>query len=333
MTRDPLSGEAVMRRWLFAVAVVGLTFERGILFGGEEGQGHAERRLQRVAHDYQLLSPVVARTFHPFRSDAATWPDPERVTARRMGLSPSVRQAIHSTVLWTRTVLQPQWAPRGATLTWAKRHFFGEKAPAEGPEFGMIALRKELWECDAVRLRYQTDGHFIQVAATAWTLVVLIQKDHGAPPDRPLTEDEASRYVSGKIDEFLNEGDKIKRYCMGKITKVTVGVEGSEDPLRRGPSIWWWGNVGWWTDGHTVMFLLGKCDGGPYMPTLQRRWFSDEPGPRRAARAAPTRPRPETWEWAGVSPDPRLVDVIPPLLSDHVRAACRSRFAKTPAHP
>ena len=36
---------------------------------------------------------------------------------------------------------------------------------------------------------------------------------------------------------------------------------------------YWWGLMGWWTDGNAVMFATGKANGGPLMPSVKKDWF------------------------------------------------------------
>jgi len=140
----------------------------------------------------------------------------------------------------------------------------------------VTALKGDIEGNDAVRLRYKLNDTRIQVVSTSSGLNLVIQDASSSKKKSLPNQDEAVSYISDSIAEYLQYSDRIREVSLKLVKEQGGGFKGI--PEVRPPSCdYWWGLVGWWTDGDVIIFSIGKADGGPLMPTLRADWLSLSP--------------------------------------------------------
>jgi len=214
-----------------------------------------------VPESFQFLTNRSLRGFQRFTREIIEWPDQAKIERSKLDRTNRlVTAGISNTVVWLERVLLPKWVP-----------FLGESSPVT-----VTALKGDIEGNDAVRLRYKLNDTRIQVVSTSSGLNLVIQDASSSKKKSLPNQDEAVSYISDSIAEYLQYSDRIREVSLKLVKEQGGGFKGI--PEVRPPSCdYWWGLVGWWTDGDVIIFSIGKADGGPLMPTLRADWLSLSP--------------------------------------------------------
>ncbi len=216
---------------------------------------------ESVPEALQLLTNQSLSQFPNFTRDIIEWPDKAKAERSKLDRSnPLVAAGISNTVRWLERVLQPNWFP----------------SLGESSSVTPLALKADVQGNDAVRLRYKIHDAIIQVVSTSSGLNLLIEDAAPSKEDGLLGQAEAMNFIANKIDQYLQHSDQIKAVSLKLVREQGRGFRGDPDV---GPETCdsWWGLVGWWTDGHVVLFSIGKAEGGASEPVLKANWLSSSP--------------------------------------------------------
>lgn len=217
--------------------------------------GEIKPEIQKVPDEYRCVPSSVGEVLHPFTSAHVMWPDAQEIGRRRADSSEKpVREAVDSTVTWLKRILREEWIPDISSLD-------------------ILALKSDVQGHDAVRFRYRVEGVVIEVASTVSRMTIVIQPGDNEIRRSSLQEVGAKHYVSSVVDEFLQKADEVKRGAFRKVKKTKSGFTGSVI-VTEDTGIYWCDFVAWWTDGRTVVFSIDKADGGAWIPTPRKHWFS-----------------------------------------------------------
>lgn len=146
---------------------------------------------------------------------------------------------------WIKTILQDKWVPTDI-------------------HDQLIALDSDIDGYDSIRVRYETNGYYIQIVQTNPMIVIIIKN---------VSQEKKS--VLETIDLFFNKSKKIEQTSISQVKFLENGLRGeaNESELPEA-SNQWWGRIHWFSDGEAIVFCIPKYYGGAGIPYgLPKDWF------------------------------------------------------------
>ncbi len=234
---------------LLATCVALVALSTLVVFSEDPPQPEAAKS---VDPEMQIVSEKLLANApeHRFR-----WPTSAEITAGSAS-GDKVDQVKSSCVKWIHTVLSDKWIP--ADL--AER---------------LVALNADVGN-DAVWVRYEFQGYYIQIVQTASGLALAVKPTIRKEPT-PNSAGAHEKLVTDTVHLFLKEADKVLTCCMPGVTSEG-GVTHGRPRWGNLPEAvyWWYGLVHWWTDGEGVALAIGKADGritNQEQPVVIKDWF------------------------------------------------------------
>lgn len=172
----------------------------------------------------------------------------------------TVTEAKRMATKWIRTVLKNEWIP-------------------DDIDVRLIALDSYINSYDAICVRYEYNGYYIQIVQTNPEIVIIIKsiftKGKEQNDIKVNLKEKQIEFVYKKTGLFFNESEKIKKISTTKIKTFSKGLIGKPEQRNVvGALNQWWGNIYWWTDGETIAFSILKYYGGAGIPFgLPKDWF------------------------------------------------------------
>ncbi len=201
-----------------------------------------EAPVKNSTSSYRLFSETAEEVIG---SAYLQWPATDGLSSLRTNKVPS-EATFFGPVRTIRAVLQDRWLP------------------PDLPD-RLIPLKHAVDGFDAVVLRYEKDGHLLQIVQTSFRIGVAIKPTGDASHldgarDSALQEQE--QLVRSTLRSFFNQADEIEKLPLDHVTSTNVTFAGKSELVSSGHfggrGVNWWNSLYWWTDGKTVGIVAGK---------------------------------------------------------------------------
>lgn len=232
---------------LFSIFVCNVTLQKS--YATEDVNGVD---VNDFPEDVNFFTPEARQSLPEKMAKFYGWPSEEEISSQLVKEGERVLKAREQSIKWIKKVLKPKFIPRDI-------------------ENRLLALNREK-DCDQTRIRYRVKNHAIQIRQINNSVTILVKEIGKEPVDETSAK---LKLVGDTVERLLNQENKIKRISCSGAYAIWHGL------LKGGPtssdiknsSIYWWGQVHWLTDGHTVYFSIPKEEGGPVKPSKRKDWF------------------------------------------------------------